>query len=62
VTVDLEKRTITAGGITAKFDVDDYVRWRLMEGLDDVGLTLKHVDVIGDFESQRQSFKPRTSV
>ena len=61
VTVDLESRTITAGGLSAKFDVDEYVRWRLMEGLDDVGLTLKHVDTIGEFEGKRPVYKPTTA-
>lgn len=60
VTVDLESRTITAGGLSATFEVDDYVRWRLMEGLDDVGLTMKHVDSIAEFETKRPSFKPVT--
>ena len=58
VSVDLEKRTISCGDIVATFDIDDYVRWRLMEGLDDIGLTLKHVDAIGDFEQTRPAFKP----
>lgn len=61
VTVDLESRTITAGGLSAKFEVDEYVRWRLMEGLDDVGLTLKHVDTIGEFEAKRAAYKPTTA-
>ncbi len=61
VTVDLESRTITAGGLTATFDVDEYVRWRLMEGLDDVGLTLKHVDTITEFEGKRPAYKPATA-
>ena len=61
VTVDLESRTITAGGLSAKFEVDEYVRWRLMEGLDDVGLTLKHVDTIGEFEGKRPAYKPTTA-
>jgi 3-isopropylmalate/(R)-2-methylmalate dehydratase small subunit len=61
VTVDLDSRTITAGGLTATFEVDDYVRWRLMEGLDDVGLTLQHVGEIDSFESKRPSFKPVTA-
>lgn len=60
VTVDLESRTITAGGLSATFEVDDYVRWRLMEGLDDVGLTMQHVDSIAEFETKRPSFKPVT--
>ena len=58
VTVDLEARTISAGDVVAEFDVDDYVRWRLMEGLDDIGLTLRHVDQISDFEAARPAFKP----
>lgn len=58
VTVDLENRTVTCGDIVAPFDIDDYVRWRLMEGLDDIGLTLKHVEAIGDFESKRPAYKP----
>lgn len=61
VTVDLEARTVTAGALSAKFEVDDYVRWRLMEGLDDVGLTLKHVADIDAFEAKRAKFKPVTA-
>jgi 3-isopropylmalate/(R)-2-methylmalate dehydratase small subunit len=60
VTVDLDARTITAGGIVAPFEVDDYVRWRLMEGLDDIGLTMQHQDTIAQFEAKRPSFKPQT--
>jgi 3-isopropylmalate/(R)-2-methylmalate dehydratase small subunit len=61
VTVDLTNRTVTAGALTATFEVDDYVRWRLIEGLDDVGLTLKHVTEIADFEVNRPSYKPVTN-
>lgn len=60
VTVDLPARTITAGDFSTSFDVDDYVAWRLVEGLDDIGLTLRHVDQIANFESNRPSFKPQT--
>jgi len=60
VTVDLETRTISAGAVTATFEVDDYVRWRLLEGLDDIGLTMRHVDVIDAFEGARPAFKPVT--
>ena len=60
VTVDLEARTITAGAVTTSFEVDDYVRWRLLEGLDDIGLTMRHVDVIDTFEGARPAFKPVT--
>ena len=61
VTVDLESRTVTAGEIVCGFQVDDYVRWRLLEGLDDIGLTLRHEQDITDFEAERPSFKPVTT-
>ncbi|NLJ55110.1 MAG: 3-isopropylmalate dehydratase small subunit [Intrasporangiaceae bacterium] len=61
ITVDLESRTITAGEIVCAFQVDDYVRWRLLEGLDDIGLTLRHEQDITDFEAERPSFKPVTT-
>ncbi|QFG25366.1 3-isopropylmalate dehydratase small subunit [Actinomadura sp. WMMB 499] len=60
ITVDLEKREVRYGAETAAFEIDDYTRWRLMEGLDDIGLTLRHADAIADFESTRQSYKPVT--
>ncbi|MCL8492908.1 3-isopropylmalate dehydratase small subunit [Corynebacterium sp. HMSC056E09] len=58
-TVDLEARTVTVGGNSYTFDIDDYTRWRLMEGLDDIGLTLRNEDDIDAFESKRPGFKPR---
>jgi 3-isopropylmalate/(R)-2-methylmalate dehydratase small subunit len=58
VTVDLQSRTVTAGDITAPFEVDDYTRWRLLEGLDDIGLTQRHDADIEAFESRRPSWKP----
>ena len=58
VTVDLDAREVRAEGITAPFELDDFTRWRLMEGLDDIGLTLRHDDAIADFELQRPSWKP----
>jgi 3-isopropylmalate/(R)-2-methylmalate dehydratase small subunit len=61
VTVDLEKSEVTAGDITAPFEVDSYVRWRLLEGLDDIGLTMRHVDEIKEFETKRPTFKPVTT-
>ena len=61
VTVDLEEREVRAGSIVAPIDVDDYVRWRLMEGLDDIGITLAHVDAISAFETRRSSFMPTTA-
>ena len=61
VTVDLERREVRAGDLTAEFDVDDYVRWRLMEGLDDIGITLQHAADIAAFEASRPSWKPTTT-
>jgi 3-isopropylmalate/(R)-2-methylmalate dehydratase small subunit len=61
VTVDLREREVRAGGIVAAFDIDDYTRWRLLEGLDDIGLTLRHVDDIAAFEARRPSWMPVTS-
>lgn len=61
LTVDLASRTVTAGDVTVPFEIDDYTRWRLMEGLDDVGLTLREADAIAEFEAKRPSFKPVTT-
>ena len=60
VTVDLKERTITAGGRVITFQIDDYTQWRLLEGLDDIGLTLRHEDKISAYESRRPSWKPAT--
>ena len=64
VTVDLEARIVKAGegpdAIEDSFDIDDYTRWRLLEGLDDIGITLSHDDDIATFESTRPSWKPAT--
>jgi 3-isopropylmalate/(R)-2-methylmalate dehydratase small subunit len=60
VTVDLVSRTVTAGEIVAPFQIDDYTRWRLLEGLDDIGLTLRHEADITQFEHSRPSWKPTT--
>jgi len=60
ITVDLETRTVTYNDVNVPFELDDYTRWRLMEGLDDIGLTLKHTDSIDAFESKRASYKPTT--
>jgi 3-isopropylmalate/(R)-2-methylmalate dehydratase small subunit len=59
-TVDLEERTVTVGNITVPFEIDDYTRWRLLEGLDDIGLTLRDEQAITDFESRRESWRPTT--
>jgi 3-isopropylmalate/(R)-2-methylmalate dehydratase small subunit len=61
VTVDLVARQVRAGDLVAGFDVDDYVRWRLLEGLDDIGLTLQHEAEITAFEATRPAFLPTTS-
>ena len=60
VTVDLQSRTITAKDIVAPFEVDDYTRWRLLEGLDDIGLTLRHEAEVSAFEATRPAYKPST--
>ena len=60
VTVDLENRQVHAGESTFRFEIDDYTRWRLMEGLDDIGLTLRHEEDITAFEQKRPSWMPKT--
>ena len=60
VTVDLENRQVSAGDSTFRFEIDDYTRWRLMEGLDDIGLTLRHEEDITAFEAKRPSWMPKT--
>ena len=60
MTVDLETRTVSVDDVTVPFEIDDYTRWRLMEGLDDIGLTLRAEEAITEFESKRPSFKPQT--
>lgn len=59
-TVDLVNRTVSVGDVSVSFDIDDYTRWRLLEGLDDIGLTLQDEQAISDFEAKRPSFKPKT--
>ena len=60
ITVDLSSKTITYAGKTLSFAIDDYTRWRLMEGLDDIGLTFTKIDAVTTFEEKRASFKPKT--
>jgi 3-isopropylmalate/(R)-2-methylmalate dehydratase small subunit len=60
VTVDLEAKNVRFGDATHSFTIDDYTRWRLMEGLDDIGLTLQKIDEVSAFEAERASFKPKT--
>ena len=60
VTVDLQAREVRVAGHVFGFEVDDYTRWRLLEGLDDISLTLRHSTDIDEFETKRPGFKPRT--
>jgi 3-isopropylmalate/(R)-2-methylmalate dehydratase small subunit len=61
ITVDLVEREVRAPGLSAGFEIDDYTRWRLMEGLDDIGITLTHADDITAFESSRPRWMPVTT-
>ena len=61
VSVDLREKTIQADDLTVRFDIDDYTRWRLLEGLDDIGLTLRHADDITAFEAARPARLPTTA-
>lgn len=58
VTVDLQARTVSYGDVSVPFEIDDYTRWRLLEGLDDVGLTERHLADIEAYEASRPSWKP----
>ena len=60
VTVDLQAKQVRYADVVVPFEVDDYVRWRLLEGLDDVGLTERHIDDISAFEAQRPAWLPRS--
>jgi 3-isopropylmalate/(R)-2-methylmalate dehydratase small subunit len=62
--VDLDNRVVVAeaAGIKAPFEIDGYTRWRLMEGLDDIGLTLRHTDAVDAYEQQRKPWLPRVGV
>ncbi|GIH78672.1 3-isopropylmalate dehydratase small subunit [Planobispora longispora] len=60
VTVDLGERQVRWGAESAGFEIDDYTRWRLLEGLDDIGLTLRNADDIASYENGRQSWLPTT--
>ncbi len=59
VTVDLQARQVTYGEVTVPFEIDEYTRWRLLEGLDDVGLTERHLDDVERFEAARPAWLPR---
>ncbi len=60
ITVNLQDRNITAGTVVVPFNIDDYTAWRLLEGLDDIGLTLRKLDSIESYEAARPQWKPRT--
>jgi 3-isopropylmalate/(R)-2-methylmalate dehydratase small subunit len=60
ITIDLVHRTATLGELTVEFSIDEYTRWRLLEGLDDIGLTLRDESSITDFESRRPNWMPKT--
>ena len=60
VTVDLDAKNVRIGSKIHAFQIDDYTRWRLMEGLDDIGLTMKKIDEVSAFEAKRADFKPKT--
>ena len=60
VDVDLESQTITAGPLTVSFQIDPYIKWRLLNGLDDIALTLRHAAEIDEFEQHRPGFLPTT--
>lgn len=60
ITVDLEAKTVTYDTASIAFAIDDYTRWRLMQGLDDIGLTFTKIDEVAKFEEKRVSFKPKT--
>jgi 3-isopropylmalate/(R)-2-methylmalate dehydratase small subunit len=59
-TVDLVAKTVSVGSLSVPFQIDDYTRWRLLEGLDDIGLTLRDEQAITDYEANRPSWKPKT--
>jgi 3-isopropylmalate/(R)-2-methylmalate dehydratase small subunit len=60
IVVDLHARTIRADALVAPFQIDDYTRWRLLEGLDDIGITLSHEDDVTAYEAKRPNWKPAT--
>jgi 3-isopropylmalate/(R)-2-methylmalate dehydratase small subunit len=60
LTVDLRSREVRGAGLTARFSIDDYTRWRLLEGLDDIDITMSHEDAIVTYESSRPGWRPST--
>jgi len=59
-TIDLPNQTATIGDLTVPFEIDEYTKWRLTEGLDDIGLTLRNEQAITDFEAKREAWRPKT--
>jgi 3-isopropylmalate/(R)-2-methylmalate dehydratase small subunit len=60
ISIDLIQKTATLGDLTVEFSIDEYTRWRLLEGLDDIGLTLRDESSITDFEARRPNWMPKT--
>ena len=60
ITVNLVEQTATIGDLVVHFDIDEYTKWRLLEGLDDIGLTLRDEQAITDFEAKRAAWRPKT--
>ena len=60
VTVDLPEQTVTRGDLVIGFEIDEYTKYRLLNGLDDISMTLQHDDEIGAYEATRPGFKPKT--
>ena len=60
ITVNLVEQTASIGDISVHFDIDEYTKWRLLEGLDDIGLTLRDEQAITDFEAKRAAWRPKT--
>jgi 3-isopropylmalate/(R)-2-methylmalate dehydratase small subunit len=60
ITVNLQDRNVSAGTVVLPFKIDDYTAWRLLEGLDDIGLTLRKLEKIESYESNRPEWKPHT--
>ena len=60
ITVNLVDQTATIGNLSVHFDIDEYTKWRLLEGLDDIGLTLRDEQAITDFEAKREAWRPKT--
>ena len=60
ITIDLPAQTATIGSLTVPFEIDEYTKWRLTEGLDDIGLTLRDEQAITDFEAKREAWRPKT--